>query len=90
MNALWENRLTNKKSIGTYPYQLVYGMDVFFPSSLGVPIMKMIQELQVEPNYIERRINQTIHLQQTREEVYIKAQVIQEKIKKIFDKKTKA
>ena len=51
--------------------------------------MKMIQELQVEPNDIQRRINQTIHLQQTGEEVYIKAQVIQDKIMKIFDKKTK-
>ena len=51
---------------------------------------KMIQELQVEPNDIQRKINQTIHLQQTREEVYVKSQVIQDKIKKIFDKKTKA
>ena len=51
-------------------------MDVVFPSSLGVPVMKIIQELQVEPNDIQRRIDQTIHLQQTREEVYIKSQVI--------------
>ena len=52
--------------------------------------MKVIQELQVEPNDIQRRINQTIHLQQSREEVYVKPQVIQDKIKNIFDKKTKA
>ena len=52
--------------------------------------MKMFQELQVESNDIQRRINQTIHLQQTREKVYVKSQVIQGKIKKIFDKKTKA
>lgn len=51
--------------------------------------MKIIQELQVEPNDSQRRINQTIHLQQTREEVYAKSQVIQDKIKRIFDKKTK-
>ena len=51
--------------------------------------MKIIQELKVEPNDIQRRINQTIHLQQTREEVYVKSQVIQDKIKTIFDKKTK-
>ena len=89
MNALWADRLTTKKSIGTYPYRLVYGMDDVFPSSLGVPVMKMIQELQVETNDIQRRINQTIHLQQTREEVYLKSQVFQDKIKKIFDKKTK-
>ena len=89
VNALWADRLTTKKSIGTSPYQLVYGMDVVFPSSLGIQVMKIIQELQVEPNEIQRRINQTIHLQLRREEVYIKSQVIQDKIKKFFDKKSK-
>ena len=49
----------------------------------------MIQEPQVEPNAIQRKINQTIHLQQTREQVYVKSQVIQDKIKNVFDKKTK-
>lgn len=82
VNALWENMLTTKKSIGTSPYQLVYGTEVVFPSSLGTPVMKLLQELQVEPNDIQRRINQTIHLQQTREEVYVRSQVVQERIKK--------
>lgn len=62
VNALWEDRVTTKKSIGTSPYQLVYGVDAIFPSSLGVPVMNIIQELQVEPNDIQRRINQTIYL----------------------------
>lgn len=52
INALWADRLTIWKSIGMSPYQLVYGMDVVFPYSLGVPVMKIIQELQVEPNDI--------------------------------------
>eukprot|EP00253_Pinus_taeda_P016796 PITA_16796 len=47
-------------------------------------------EIQAEPNDIQRRINQTIHLQQTREEVYHRTQVLQEKMKKMFDKRTKA
>ena len=64
-------------------------MDAVLRSSLGVPVMKIIQESQVQINDIQRRINQTIHLQQTREEVYEKSQVIQDKIKKIFDKRTK-
>ena len=76
VNALCADRLTTKNSIGTSPYYLVYGMDVFFPSCIGVPLMKIIQELQVEPNDIQRRINHTIHLKQTREEVYLKSQVI--------------
>lgn len=75
-NALWADRLTTNKSIGTSPYELVYGMEAVFPSSLGVPVMKLLQEAQVEPNDIHRRINHIIHLQQTREEVYNIAQVL--------------
>ena len=72
------------------PYQLFYGTDAIFPTSLGVPVMKLIQDLQAEDNDMIRRINQTIHLQQTREKVYNKALHLQEKIKKLFDKRTKA
>lgn len=42
INALWADRLTTKKSLGTSPYQLVYGMEVVFPSSLGIPVMKLL------------------------------------------------
>jgi len=45
VNALWIDRLTTKNSNGTSPYQLVYGMDVVFPSSLRVPVMMIFQEL---------------------------------------------
>ena len=45
------------------PYQLVYGMDAVFPTSLGVPVIKLLQEVQTEENDMQRRINQTIHLQ---------------------------
>ena len=72
------------------PFQLVYDIDAVFPSSIGVPIMKIIQEIQSEPNDIQRRIYQTTQLQQSREEVYNKTQVVQENIKKFFDKRTKA
>eukprot|EP00253_Pinus_taeda_P032411 PITA_32411 len=89
VNALWADRLTTKRSIGTSPYELVYGLEAVFPSSLGVPVIKLLQEIQAEPSDIQRRINQTIHLQQTREEVYHRNQVLQEKLKKVFDKRTK-
>jgi hypothetical protein len=87
--ALWADRLTTKRSIGMSPYQLVYGTEAVFPTSLGVPVMKLLQEMQAEPNDSQRRINQMIHLQQSREEVYNKTQVVQESIKRIFDKRTK-
>jgi len=63
---------------------------LYFLHLYGVPIMELLQEAQVEPNDVQRRVNQTIHLQQTREEVHQRSQVLQEKLKKIFDKRTKA
>eukprot|EP00253_Pinus_taeda_P008794 PITA_08794 len=79
-NALWADRLSTKKSIGMSPYELVYGMEARFPSYLGIATIKLLQEIQAEPNDIQRRINQTIHLQKTREKVYDRAQILQEKL----------
>lgn len=73
ISALWEDRMTTKKSIGMSPYELVYCMEARFPSSLGIPTIKLLQEIQAELNDMQRRINQTIHLQQTREEVFNRA-----------------
>eukprot|EP00253_Pinus_taeda_P031291 PITA_31291 len=89
-NALWADRLSTKKSIGMSPYELVYGMEAKFPSSLGIPTIKLLQEIQAEPNEMQRRVNQTIHLQQTIEQVLDRAQILQEKLKNMFDKKAKA
>ena len=90
VHALWADKLTLKKSIGMSPFQLVYGTNAIFPNSLGVPVMKFIQELQTKDNDMIRRINQTIHLQQIREEVYNKTLQKQDSVKKLFDRRTKA
>jgi hypothetical protein len=42
--ALWADRVSTKKSIGTSPFQLVYGTDAIFPASLGSLVMKYLQE----------------------------------------------
>ena len=47
--------------------------------------MKLLQETQEEPNDVHQRINQMIHLMQSKEEVYNRNQVIRENIKKIYD-----
>ena len=72
------------------PFLLVYGTDAIFPNILGVPVMNLIQELQNKDIDMIRRINQTIHLQQTREEVYNKSLQKQDNIKKLFERRTKA
>ena len=42
--ALWEDMVSNKKSIGTSPFQLVYVTDVIFLTSQGAPVMKFLQD----------------------------------------------
>ena len=73
--SLWAYRVSTKISIGTSPFQLVYGTDVVFPASLGTPMRKFMQEQDVESNPIQRRINQSVEVQQFREGVLDKAQV---------------
>ena len=51
--------------------------------------MKFLQEQGTESNPLQRRINQLVEVQQVREEVFGKAQIFQDKVKRIFDKKAK-
>ena len=89
INALWEDRVSSKKSIGMSPFEIIYGTDAIFPTLLIVPIMRLLQEVGSEEDDNQRRINQMIHLQQTRDEVSQNAIQLQENIKKIYDRKTK-
>eukprot|EP00253_Pinus_taeda_P014804 PITA_14804 len=41
-NSLWADRPSTNKSIGMSPYELVYGMEARFPSSLGIPTIKLL------------------------------------------------
>ena len=88
--ALWANKVSTKKSIGTSPFQLVYGIYVVFPASLGMPVMKYIQEEDSETNPTQIRINQLIEVHQLREGLCDKVQTYQEKVKQVFDKRAKS
>ena len=79
--ALWADRITIKKAIGTSPFQLVYGTDVVFLVQLGIPVMKFLQDIQEEPNDIQRRVYALIELQQNHESMEEKAQLYRRKIK---------
>ena len=43
-NALWADRVSQKKSIGTSPFEEFYGVDTVFPTSLAAPVVKLLQE----------------------------------------------
>jgi hypothetical protein len=85
--ALWVDRVTTKRSIGTSPFQLVYGTEVVFPSQLVVPVAKFFQDYLEEPNDMIRRIHQLVEVQQAREQVVDRIQDQQQRIKQVFDKK---
>jgi hypothetical protein len=87
--ALWDDRINTKRSLGTSPFQLVYGIDVVFPTQLGLPVLKFLQEEIEEPNDIQRRIFQIIEVQQKREALNQITEAYQSKVKSYFDKKTK-
>ena len=70
-------------------FQLVYGFKVIFPTSLGVPVMKLLRALLDEPNPIQRRINQIIELNEVRDKAYDKVHIHQEKMKNTFNKRIK-
>ena len=71
------------------PFQLVYGTEVIFLSSMGVPVMRLLQEHLNEPNHIQRIINQIIELNELRDKGYDKVQIHQEKMKNTFEMKVK-
>jgi hypothetical protein len=87
--SLWADRINNKKSIGTYPFQKVYGIEAILPTQLGLAVLKFLQEEQEEPNDVQKRIFQLIEVQQDREQVNQKDTAHQNKIKATFDKETK-
>ena len=71
------------------PFELVYGTNTMFPTSLAVPVMRLLQEVGSEEDDIQRRINKMIHLEQKREEFSQTTSKLQKKIKNIYDWKTK-
>jgi transposase InsO family protein len=87
--ALWANKITTKKYLGTFPFQRVYGVDIVFPTHLGRPVLKLLQEEIEEPNDIQRRIFQIIEVQKKREALDHKTEAHQSQIKSTFDEKNK-
>jgi len=87
--ALWANRIGTKKSIGTSPFQMVYGTDVVLPINLALPVMKLWQDEKEEPNPLTRRINQLIEVQQHRAVMDEKLQKYEDDMKILFDRKAK-
>ena len=81
--------MTNKKSLGNSPFNLVYSTEAIFPIHLVLPVAKFFQEEHDEPNDMVRRMLDLVELQQVRERLVENLESHQKKIKTIFDKKEK-
>ena len=78
-----------KRAMGLSPFQMVYGAEVVLPIHLEMPVMKLLQATQDELDDYQRRINQLIEAQESREMIHEKIGVYQSKMKALFDKKAK-
>jgi hypothetical protein len=67
--ALWADRVTTKKSLGTSPFQLVYEMEAVFRTQLTLPVAKFFQDHEGEIDHMVRRIHHVVEVHQIREQV---------------------
>jgi hypothetical protein len=88
--SMWDDRVTDKKSIGTSPFKLVYGTEAIFPVQLALRVAKFLQEADSESNDLTRRIHNLVKLQQDREQLLEKTELHHRKMKETFDRKVKA
>ena len=69
VNALWADRITKKASIGTSPFNLVYGKEVVLPTHLVIPSLSLIQYIdEVPTSSIQLRQMEIIKLEEQREQ----------------------
>ena len=74
--ALWADRITEKASIGTSPFNLVYGKEAVIPSNLTLPSLALVQFIEENPSSsIQLRYDQILILEEDRD----KAKIIHEK-----------
>jgi hypothetical protein len=85
--SLWVDRVTTKRSLGLFPFQLVYGAKAVFPTHLSLLVVKLFQDYQEESDDMIRRIHQLVEVWQTGEKMIDRAHDRQWRIKQAFDRK---
>eukprot|EP00253_Pinus_taeda_P011268 PITA_11268 len=70
--ALWADRITQKASIGTSPFNLVYGKEAILPTNLVLPSLALVQFIEQTPSSsIQLRHDQILKLEEEREKASI-------------------
>ncbi|XP_057825101.2 uncharacterized protein LOC131037082 [Cryptomeria japonica] len=87
--ALWADRITIKKTIGTSPFELVYGFKVRMPIINLLPMYKFIHENNMEmSDPLEERIEMLGKLDESREDAHKKNLKLQQKVSTYLTKRT--
>ena len=86
MYALWADRITQKASIGTSPFNLVYGKEVVLPTHLEIPSLALIHFIDETPtSSLQLRQLQILKLEEQREKAKITHAHHQALVKSSFD-----
>eukprot|EP00253_Pinus_taeda_P008408 PITA_08408 len=84
--ALWVDRITQKASIGSSPFKLVYGKEAILPTNLILPSLALVQFIEENPSsYLHLRHDQILKLEEEREKAKIIHAKHQQIIKSSFD-----
>jgi len=84
--ALWADRITEKASIGTSPFNLVYGKEAVIPSNLTLPSLALVQFIEENPSSsIQLRYDQILKLEEERDKAKIVHEKHQQLVKSSFD-----
>eukprot|EP00253_Pinus_taeda_P011040 PITA_11040 len=66
--ALWADRITQNASIGTSPFNLVYGKEAILPTNLVLPSLALVQFIEEAPSSsIQLKYDQILKLEEERE-----------------------
>eukprot|EP00253_Pinus_taeda_P017057 PITA_17057 len=84
--ALWADRITQKASIGSSPFNLVYGKEAVLPTNLVLPSLTLVQFIEESPSSsIQLRHDQILKLEEEREKAKVIHAKHQQIIKSSFD-----
>ena len=66
--SLWADRITQKASIGTSPFNLVYGKEAVIPSILALSSLALVQFIDLVPSSsLQLRMSQILKMEEERE-----------------------
>eukprot|EP00253_Pinus_taeda_P018977 PITA_18977 len=84
--ALWADRITQKASIGSSPFKLLYGKEAVLPTNLVLPSLALVQFIEESPSSsLQLRHDQILKLEEEREKSKVIHAKHQQIIKSSFD-----